>query len=154
MRPTLKLGTWNVRTLMTGLAANLKDMNGNRKTVIINNELKRLGVDIASLLETRLAGAVTPREDYALYWQGKSSDEHRADRVGFAVTNTLLKMMEPGSNGSARLHTLRLNTTQGPVTFVSVYALTLTAIPEAKDEFYENQLSGSYSFSLETSMPE
>ena len=42
--------------------------------------------------------------------------------------------MEPGSNGSKRLLTLRLNTSDGPVTLVSAYALTLSAIQETKDE--------------------
>ena len=37
-----------------------------------------------------------------------------------------------------RLLTLRLSTTTGPVTFVSVYALTLSSTPNTKDEFYEN----------------
>ncbi|CAH1226359.1 CD209 [Branchiostoma lanceolatum] len=71
-------------------------------------------------------------------WQGKGSNEPREHGVGFAVKNTLLRMMEPGSNGSARLLTLRLNTTKGPITLVSVYAPTLAATPEVKDEFYEN----------------
>lgn len=47
-------------------------------------------------------------------------------------------MVEPGSGGSERLPTLRLNTTEGPVTLVSVYAPTLSATPDAKDEFYKN----------------
>ena len=34
--------------------------------------------------------------------------------------------------------TLHLNTTEGPATLISVYAPTLSASPEAKDEFYEN----------------
>ena len=47
-------------------------------------------------------------------------------------------MIEPGSNGSERLITLRLNTTAGPVTLVSVYAPTMSTISDTKDEFYEN----------------
>ena len=47
-------------------------------------------------------------------------------------------MIEPGSNGSERLLTLRLNTTAGPVTLVSVYAPTMSATSDTKDEFYEN----------------
>ena len=46
-------------------------------------------------------------------------------------------MVEPGSNGSERLLTLRLNTMAGPVTFISVYVPTLSATSDAKDEFYE-----------------
>ena len=47
-------------------------------------------------------------------------------------------MIEPGSNGSERLLTLRLNTNAGPVTLVSVYAPTMSATSDIKDEFYEN----------------
>ena len=46
-------------------------------------------------------------------------------------------MVETGRNGSARILTLRLNT-EGPFTLVSVYAPTLAATQETKDEFYEN----------------
>ncbi|XP_066294596.1 craniofacial development protein 2-like [Branchiostoma lanceolatum] len=100
---------------------------------------QRLNVDIAALQETRLADSGTLKEqDYTFYWQGKGCNEPREPGVGFAVKNTLLRMVEPGSNGSARLLSLRLNTTKGPITLVSVYAPTLAATPEVKDEFYEN----------------
>ncbi|XP_071483240.1 craniofacial development protein 2-like [Diadema antillarum] len=47
-------------------------------------------------------------------------------------------MVEPGDKGSDRLLTLRLQTSDGPVTLVSAYAPTLASTPEAKDEFYSN----------------
>ena len=119
-RPALKLGCWNVRTMMTGLSENLKDISDARKTAVINDELLRLKVDIATLQETRLADSGSLREnDYTFFWQGKSPTEHREHGVGFAVRNTMLKMIEPPSNGSARLLTLRLNTSEGPITLVS-----------------------------------
>ena len=71
-------------------------------------------------------------------WQGKSTEERREHGVGFAVRNSLLSVVEPGDKGSERLLTLRLQTSDGPVTFVSAYAPTLTSTPEAKDEFYTN----------------
>ena len=46
-RPTLKLGSWNVRTMTTGMDP--ENINDARKTAIINNELLRLKVDIAAL---------------------------------------------------------------------------------------------------------
>ena len=124
--------------MLTGLSEDLRDVNDSRKTAVINDELKRLGVDIAALQETRLADSGTLKEkDYTFYWQGKSSDEPRQHGVGFAVKNSLLSMVAPGSNGSERLLTLRLNTSSGPTTLVSVYAPTLTSTTEAKDQFYE-----------------
>ena len=40
---------------MTGLSASLQDIKNSRKTAVINDELRRLNVDIATLQETRLA---------------------------------------------------------------------------------------------------
>ena len=86
----------------------------------------------------RLADSgVLMENDYTFYWQGKGSGEHREYGVGFAVRNSLLSMIEPGSNDSERLQ-MRLNTTAGPVTFGSVYAPTMSATSDTKDEFYEN----------------
>ena len=141
-RPTLKLGCWNVRTLTPGLSQDLQEINDARKTAVINNELRRLNVDIATLQETRLADSGTLKEkDYTFFWQGKCAEQSREHGVGFAVKNSLLNKVEPGSNGSERLLTLRLNTTEGPVTLISVYAPTLSASPEVKDEFYDNLAS-------------
>ena len=125
--------------MLTGISGNLQDVSDSRKTAVINNELMRLNVDISTLPETRLADSGALKEkDYTLYWQGKGSGEHREYGVGFAVRNSLLSMIEPGSNGSERLLTLRLNATAGPVTLVSVYAPTMSATSDTKDEFYEN----------------
>ena len=48
-RPALKLGCWNVWTMMPSLSHDLQDISNARKTAVINNELKRLNVDIATL---------------------------------------------------------------------------------------------------------
>lgn len=135
----LKLGCWNVRTMTPGLNENLQDISDTRKTAIINNELLRLQVDIVTLQETRLAGSGTLKEkDYTFFWQGKPAEDLREYGVGFAVRNSLLKSVEPGNNGSERLLTLRLHTSSGPASLISVYAPTLSSTPEAKDEFYNN----------------
>ena len=141
-RPVLKLGCCNVRTMMTDLSASLQDIKDSRKTAVINDELRRLNVDIATLHETRLADSGTPKEkDDTFFWQGKRSDEPREHGVGFAVRNSLLRMVEPGSGGSQRLLSLRLNSTTGPVTLISVYTPTLSTTTDTKDMFYENLTS-------------
>ena len=125
--------------MLTGISENLQDVSDSRKTAVIHNELLRLNVDIATLQENRLADSGALKEkDYTFCWHGKGSGEHREYGVGLAVRNSLLTMIEPGSNGSQRLITLRLNTTAGPVTLVSVYAPTISATSDTKDEFYEN----------------
>ena len=41
--------------MLTGISENLQDVSDSRKTAVINNELLRLNVDIATLHETLLA---------------------------------------------------------------------------------------------------
>lgn len=62
----------------------------------------------------------------------------RGHESGYDGKNTLLKKVESGSNGSSQLLTLRLSTTEGLLTLVSIYAPILTATSEAKEEFHEN----------------
>jgi len=134
----MKLATWNVRTMTTGWTTDLMDINDARKSAVINNKLLRLDVDTATLQETRLAETGSPREkDYTFYWCGKANDETREHGVGFAVKNSLLGMIEPGKEGSERILSLRLHTSDGPVTLFSVYAPTLYSTHEAKDQFYD-----------------
>lgn len=124
---------------MTGTSENLTDISDLGKATVINDELKRLNVDITSLQETRAADTGSMKEkEYMFFWQGKSSNEPWIHGVGFAARNILQSMVEPGSNGSERLLTLHLNTTTGPITLVSVYAPTQSSTPAAKDESYEN----------------
>lgn len=106
------------------------------KRLSSTNGLKRLYVDIATLMEIWLADSGTLKEKgYTFYLQGKCFDEPREHRSGFAVKNSLLSMVELGSNGSERLLTLHLNTTKGPITLVNVFAPTLSATADATDEF-------------------
>ena len=127
-----------MRTMTTGLSDDLTKISDLRKTAVINNELLRLQVDIAALQETRLADSGSLREkDFTFFWRGKSPEEVREDGVGFAIRNTLLSMIELGDQGTERLLTLRLHTTDGPVTLISAYAPTLTSSQDAKDAFYE-----------------
>ena len=122
------------------MSDDLNDISDARKTSVINNELARLHVDIATLQETRLSGSGSLREkDYTFFWQGKSEEEAREHGVGFAVRNTLLGMVAPCQQGTERLLTLRLHTTTGPAYLISAYAPTLNATMQTKDEFY-NQL--------------
>lgn len=52
-----------------GLSEDLQDISDVRKTAVINDKLRRLNVDIATLQETRLADAGTLKErDYTFFW--------------------------------------------------------------------------------------
>lgn len=58
--------------------------------------------------------------------------------MGFAVRNTLPRMIEPKTGGTERLLTPRLSTANGLVNLVCVYAATLNSQGEVKDQFYES----------------
>ena len=121
-----------------GLAADLQQIDDARKTAVIDKELFRLNIDIACLQETRLADSGTIKEaSFTFFWQGKSMDEPRQHGVGFAVRNTLVASIEPPSSGTERIISLRLSTSSGPATILSVYAPTLYSTSEEKDQFYE-----------------
>ena len=134
----LKLATWNVRTMCPGLSDDLQKIDDSRKTAIIDRELLRLDIDIAGLQETRLPGDGSLKErNYTFFWQGQEPHEHRLYGVGFAVKNSLLQAIEAPTAGTPRILSLRLNTSCGQTTILSVYAPTLCSTSEAKDIFYE-----------------
>lgn len=55
--------------MTTGLSDDLRKISDTRKTAVINNELLRLQVDIATLQETRLSESGTLRErNYTFFW--------------------------------------------------------------------------------------
>ena len=116
-----------------GLSAYIQQMEDFRKTAIINKELRRLNIDVACLLETRLADSGSLRELDYFFWQGFSQDEPRQHGVGFAVRNSLLPTTEMPTGGSERFLAFRMKTSFNFVNFLSVYAPTLTSSPEAKD---------------------
>ena len=97
----------------------------------------RLKVDIAALQGTRIAGCRSLTEkEYTFFWQGRDEDEPRVHGIGFAVSNKLVQMVEPGSTKSERIMHIKLNTDLGPTNLLSVYAPTLTSSTDAKDTFY------------------
>ena len=53
--PALRTASWNVRTMTAGFSDDLQQIDAAHKTAIIDAELHRLDIDIAAVLETRLA---------------------------------------------------------------------------------------------------
>ena len=133
----MRFASWNVRTMTTGLNEDLTQIDDNRKTAVIAAELERLNIDIAALQETRLSETGTLKEkSHTFFWQGRPSSERREHGVGFAVRNSLLPMIEPPRGGTERLLGLHLHTRTGSMNILSVYAPTMAATTETKDEFY------------------
>ena len=124
--------------MCSGLSSDLQQIDDARKTAIIDRELAKLNIDIAALQETRLAADGSLKEkDYTFFWQGLELDEHRSHGVGFAVRNSILPSVEPPSQGTERILSLRLTTSSGPVHIFSIYAPTLCSSAEVKEAFYE-----------------
>ena len=116
----------------------LQQINDSRKTAIIDSELDRLNIDIATFQETRLAeNGSLKAQRYTLFWQVKGIEEKRENGVGFAVKNSLLTVTEPPVNGSPCILTIRLSTRAGCANILSVYAPTLWSTADSKDQFYE-----------------
>ena len=47
--PALRIASWNVCTMQTGLFDNLQEVDHVHKTAVIDRELHRLGIDIEAL---------------------------------------------------------------------------------------------------------
>ncbi|XP_069157717.1 craniofacial development protein 2-like [Procambarus clarkii] len=122
-----------------GLSEDLLEVNDAHKTAMINNELRRLQMDIVALQETRLPATGNIREkDFTFFWQGKPPEEVREHGVGFAIRNRLLGSIVPPMEGSARIIKLKLHTAAGMVSLIHAYDTTLTSSNEAKDKFYDD----------------
>ena len=68
--PALRIASWNVRTMQTGLSEDLEKIEDAPKTSIIDREFNRLNIDIAALQETRLPSANSLKEkSYTFFWQ-------------------------------------------------------------------------------------
>ncbi len=108
--PALRIASWNVRTMLTGLNENLEAMNDARKTAVIDRELDKLNIDIAALLETRLSENGSLKDECCtFFWQGKEAEEPCQHGVSFAIRNDLVGMIEPPTNGSDRTLTLKIS---------------------------------------------
>ena len=124
-----KIACWNIRTLASHM-----DFD-SRKTAQLNNELGRLNIDVVALSETHLLGAGNIKEkDYTIFWNGRLDTQREG--VGFAIRNTLLPFCSTPVAFSPRLMSLKINTRKGWVNLFSVYAPTLDADIDLKDEFY------------------
>ena len=133
----LKIGTWNVRTLIDNDSSNRPE----RRTALVAKELQRYGINVAALSETRFAdqGKLTePTNGYTFFWSGLPSGTRREAGVGFAVAGHLLSRIDGEPNCiNSRLITMRLRLSRGQfATLVSVYASMMTHTNAEKSELY------------------
>lgn len=113
----------------------------HRRTAIIAHELKRYGIDIAALSETRLSeeGSLTEvGEGYTFFWKGLPEGVQRNYGVAFAIKTSMLVSVQQKPVGiSERLMSWRIPLTNSRyATLISAYAPTLDSEDEPKDRFY------------------
>ncbi|KAA3670290.1 uncharacterized protein DEA37_0004806, partial [Paragonimus westermani] len=134
----------HVRTLLDRCSATERP---ERRTALIAMELRRYGIDVAALSETRLADQGKLREagaGYTFYWIGYPTDGVREHGVCFAVADRINGLMIGEPHGiSPRMLSMRLRLGRGKcATFVSVYGPTMCHTDDTKDQFYD-QLSAT-----------
>ena len=128
----LTISTWNVRTLRDG------GERPERRTALVSLELKRYGIDICALQETRFADVGHLKEmDYTFYWSGKSASEKREAGVGFAIRNSINSKLDSLPKAiNDRIITLTIPMQKRKVHLVCAYAPTMTNDESVKEEFY------------------
>lgn len=136
----LRIASWNVRTLLD----NDKTRRPQRRTAIVDRELKRCNIDIAVLSETRIHGEGSLQEaSFVFYWIGHPQGKARHHGVGFAIKKELAAKMKSLPVGiNTRIAQLRFEIEGNcPINIISAYAPTLRATDEEKESFYST-LSG------------
>ena len=130
----LKIGVWNVRTLM--------DSNGSyipqRRTALVGRELGRYGMKIAALSKTRFARIGKIKEagaGYTFFWSGLKSEERREAGVVFGIKSDLDgKLSELPKCVNDSITKLRLPLSGNKhATIISAYAPTMTNPDAVKD---------------------
>ena len=132
----LTVAAWNVRTLTDRKNSG----RAERRTALVTRELKRYGIDIAALSETRKLDKgqlVEAKAGYTVFWSGRSKG--RKSGVGFAIRTDLVSQLESLPQGiNDRIMTMRLPLKENRyVTLISVYAPTMTNPDENKELFYQ-----------------
>ena len=133
----LTLAAWNVRTLLDN---NVNDRPQPR-TALVATELRRNGIDIAALSETRFADEGSLEEvggGYHFFWKGLPEADRRMHGVAFAIRSSLLKLLPGNPQGiNERLISLRVPLRYNRyLSIIGVYAPTLVAEEFTKDNFY------------------
>jgi len=131
----LTFACWNIRHLRIQTD---KDGTTPRKTSIIDLELNRINIDIATISETWITGSGSIREEhYTFFSNGHPDGERMSHGVGVVVRNCFMTCIEHQRNLSPRLMSMRVRISQRCLTVLPAYAPTLMACSEEKDEFYQ-----------------
>ena len=104
---------------------------------MIDHELHKLEIDIASLQETRLTDTGSIREtNYTLHWHCKSAEDHPGHGVDFAVSSRVMQKIEAPVATFECIITLHLSSDRGLVSIISPCTPYLYA--EGKNYFFDS----------------
>ena len=120
------------------------DDRARRRMALVDLELEKVKVGIAALQEVRLSGEGQQREaGRTFHWKGCPEGEPRRAGVAFAIENRLVKNLNESPKGiSERIMTMRITVADNRhITFINVYAPTMTHPEEERESFY-SQLRG------------
>ncbi|XP_050514333.1 craniofacial development protein 2-like [Diabrotica virgifera virgifera] len=126
---TIRLGTWNVKSLYAaGKLSNLVQ------------EVKRLKIDIMGISELRWPGAGTcEQNEGTLYYSGSVEDDvHHRNGVGIFITSKFKKYVKNFVPVNDRLAILQLNSKPFNVNVIQIYAPT-------SEKKYDNDVESFYS---------
>ena len=128
-RTTIKIGTWNVRTMFEA-----------GKAQQIANEMSRYKISLLGISETRWtkSGRLRLASGQTILYSGFEEDHARhIHGVGFMLSAETAKTLMGWEPVNARLITARFYGTPTNISIVQGYAPTNDAEPEEKVEFYD-----------------
>ena len=125
IRKTLRIGTWNVRSMLQ-----------LGKVQVLGEELERNKVDICGLAEVRWEGQghFTTSDGHTIVYSG---GEHRGQRgVAIWISRKIGGNIEEYRTVNDRILMVRVNAKPRNISIIQVYAPTTTNLEEDIDRFY------------------
>ena len=121
----IRMGTWNIRTLMTV-----------GKIEEIGKQMKEYKIEILALQETRWKGeGQIDRNNYTLLYGGEDKQGKRG--TGFMISKTFKERILEYRRINGRISLLRLKNKPANLTLINTYAPTEDRNNDEKDAFYE-----------------
>lgn len=120
-----KLGTWNIRTMLTP-----------GKIEEIGKEMQRYNVGILALQETRWKDeGIINRQKYSLLYAGE--DKQGMNGTAFMLNNKFREKVMEFKKVNGRISYIRIKNNMANITILNVYAPTDGATDQEKEAFYE-----------------
>ena len=125
-KKTIKVGTWNVRT-----------MYQVSKTAQVIKEMDRYNIAIMGISECRWTGSgKTVSSNHTIIFSGRADDQHK-EGVGLIMNKESAKSLIEWEPINERLIKARFNSTYAKTTIIQCYSPTNDAEDEVKDAYYE-----------------